>query len=149
RILTTAASADPKYNKLKPPDVSLVNHDNDTLDLQISNLTLTPASGLQSGATLLVQWTVTNVGNLATARSFSDLVVIKNTTTGQTLSSTPLLYDQSTSGNGPIAPGASRQRQVSFHLPDGAPGAGQIQVTTTVNYVRDVTESDPTGANNS
>src|SRR6185436_1554002 len=67
---------------------------------------------------------------------------------GQTLFSTAVLYDPSVAGNGPIVAGASRQRQFSFKLPDGTAGAGQIQVTATVNYQRTVVESDSVGTNN-
>ena len=148
-IVTGAAvSSDAKYAGLNPPDVSLVNQDNDSLDLQISNLTLQPAAGLTSGGTVVIKWTVTNIGSFPTPKSFNDLVVIKNTTTGQTLLSTPVLYDQNASGNGPIQPGGSRQRQLSFKLPDGPPGVGSIQFTTTVNYLHEIIESDSAGTNN-
>jgi hypothetical protein len=62
---------------------------------------------------------VTNIGSFPTPKSFNDLVVIKNTTTGQTLQSTPVLYDQNQTTNGPIAAGTSRQRQFTVKLPDG------------------------------
>ena len=148
KVQATATSADPLYNQVKLPDVSVVNHDNDTRDLQISNLMLAPSSGLQSGNTVVAQWTVSNIGNLAASVAFNDLIVVKNLTTGQTLFSTAVTYDPTVSGNGPIAAGESRQRQFSFQLPDGTAGVGQIQVTATVNYQRSVVESDTTGTNN-
>ena len=50
-IITGAAvSTDAKYSGLNPSDVSVVNQDNDTLDLQISNLTIEPASNARSTA---------------------------------------------------------------------------------------------------
>ena len=148
KIQSTVSSADPNYNQRALPDVSLVNHDNDTRDLQIGNLTLTPSSGLSSGNTVLAQWTVSNVGNLATNAAFNDLVTVKNLDTGQTLYSTLVPYDPNASGNGPIAGGASRQRQFSFQVPDGAAGVGRIQVSVTVNYQHGVVESDTAGTNN-
>ncbi|MEI9924491.1 MAG: hypothetical protein WDN50_14005 [Bradyrhizobium sp.] len=148
KILGTASSADPNYNGARLPDVGVVNRDNDTRDLQIGNLALAPTSGLQSGGAVLVTWTDTNVGNLATSGSFNDLIVVKNLATGQTLVSTAVPYDPTAIGNGNIAGGTSRQRQFSFQLPDGTAGVGQIQVTATVNYQRSVVESDASGANN-
>src|SRR5207253_2169251 len=66
-IVTGAAvSSDGKYSGLNPSDVSVVNKDNDTLDLQISNLTIEPSSGLQSGSNVVLKWTVTNVGSFPT-----------------------------------------------------------------------------------
>src|SRR5262249_797931 len=51
-------------------------------DLQIANLAVTPSTGLQSGAGLVVQWNDVNTGNGATKTSWDDQVVLKNTTTG-------------------------------------------------------------------
>ncbi|MCB1964701.1 MAG: hypothetical protein KDI64_01260, partial [Candidatus Accumulibacter sp.] len=147
-VTAPAVSSDLKYQGLNPPDVSLVNHDNDTLDLRIANLSLAPAAGLQSGGTVVVSWTVANVGSVATNRSFSDLLVVRNATSGQTLLSTPVLYDQNASANGPIQAGGSRQRQYSLRLPDGLAGVGDLSFSVTLNAYGEISESSPAASNN-
>src|SRR5262249_48625218 len=62
-------------------------------DLRVTNLSATPASGLQSGSTMTVIWSDTNAGTRATSGSWTDAIVIKNLDTGETLASTTIAYD--------------------------------------------------------
>src|SRR5206468_4030017 len=103
------------------------------VDLQVSSVTVDPAAGIQSGANLVIHWTDSNIGTDPTGASFSDLVKIRNMTTGATLLSQSLLYNQSAPGNGPIAGGDSRSRQISFRLPDGSAGVGTLEFSVTVD----------------
>ena len=114
-------------------------------DLQVTGLTATPASGLQSGQTLTVDWSDANTGNGPVDGSFYDHVVIQNTTTGANLATQDLLYDPTAFGNGDLAAGGSRSRQFVFDLPPGTPGAGQIEVTVTTNYYHQVFEYNTAG----
>src|SRR5262249_2035650 len=63
----------------------------------------------------------------------------------QTLGTQDIPYDPKAAGNGPIAPGQSRARQLPFTLPRGTPGAGQIQFTVTTNYYNQVFEYNSSG----
>ena len=63
--------------------------------------------------------------------AWDDQVVIKNTTTGDTLVTADVLTDPNVLG--PLAPGASIARHYAFTLPTGADGTGNIQVTVTAN----------------
>jgi hypothetical protein len=143
-----AVSSDPKYSQLDSPDVSVINDDNDTLDLYVRALSLTPSSGLQSSGTLLVNWTDATTGSIPTPGAFTDSVTIKNLTTNQVLTAVSVAYDPGTPGNGAILPGGSRNRQFSYRLPDGSAGVGIIQVTVTTNSSQSISESDTTFTNN-
>ena len=114
-------------------------------DLNVANLTVTPASGLKSGSALVVHWDDQNIGNLAVSASFSDSITIRNLTTGQSLITAPVFYDVSAAGNGPIGSGgSSRARQFAFTLPDGAAGVGQIGFSLTADVYNQIAESDKT-----
>jgi RHS repeat-associated protein len=114
------------------------------VSLAVSGLATTPATGLQSGMSLVVQWTDTNTGTQPAAGSFSDQVVITNTTTGSVLATAYVQYDAASQGN--LAAGASATEQYAFSLPDGTPGAGQILFTVTADYYQNV--STPAGEPN-
>jgi len=114
-------------------------------DLQVTNLSVAPSSGLQSGGNVTVDWDDTNTGTAAAASSWVDSLVIENTTTGQTLKTVTIPYDASATGNGPLAAGQSAAQQYTYQLPDGAPGAGQIQFTVTVNSTDSFFEYNPAG----
>jgi len=114
-------------------------------DLQVANLAVDPAAGLESGHNLLVTWDVANNGDTAADDSFYDRLRIVNTTTGETLLSTTLYYNVATAGNGPIADGDSRWRQYNFALPNGTRGTGDIEVTVTADYYNHVFEYTPAG----
>jgi hypothetical protein len=98
-------------------------------DLQVTNLVVT--GNLTSGGNLLISWTDTNSGSGATFTSWYDQVMVTNSTTGQTLLNSSVLYDPSLNGN--LAAGGLQNRQISFRLPDGTAGSGNLQVIVTVN----------------
>ena len=91
-----------------------------SVSLAVSDLTTTPASGLQSGMALVVQWTDTNTGTQPASGSFSDQIVITNTTTGDVLATGDVLYNAASLGN--LAAGASVTQQYDFSLPNGGRG---------------------------
>src|SRR5204862_82240 len=68
-------------------------------DLVVANLRLDPATGLQSGQDVVIRWDDRNAGNRATADSWTDSLVVKNLTTGETLTAVNVLYDPTGTGN--------------------------------------------------
>ncbi len=66
-----------------------------------------------------------------------------NTATGQTLATGSALY--SVTAEGPLAAGGSVAEQDSFTLPNGAAGAGPLQVTVTNDIYNQVTKFNPDG----
>jgi hypothetical protein len=62
---------------------------------------------------------------------------------GNIVASVSLPYDQSVSG--PLAPGASSQRQVSLRLPNGNAGAGMLTFFVTVDALNNVSEQSASG----
>ena len=143
-VAQPAVSSDPKYNQLTPPAVSVTNLATNLLDLQVANLAVTPASP-QSGGNVTVNWNDTLTGNIATPAGFYDNVTVLNVTTGQTLVNSNIFYDPSATGNGVIQPGQQRARQYAFTLPNGAAGAGQLQITVTTNATNSISEANSSG----
>jgi hypothetical protein len=112
-------------------------------DLQVSGLSVNPSEP-QSGQNVTINWTDANTGNASTAGSWYDQVSVVNTTTGQTLATSNVLYDNTALGN-IAAGGASAQQSYTFRLPDGAPGVGQLRITVTADVANDVFEYNPGG----
>ena len=102
-------------------------------DLQVASVTVDPPTGIASGANLVIHWTDSNTGNSAVGASFNDLVTVRNTTTGAVLLNESVFYDQNIPGNGPIAAGDSRSRQVTMRLPDGSAGVGNLEFSVSVD----------------
>ncbi len=113
-------------------------------DLQVGNVSFSPASGVLSGSTVTVNWTDMNTGTAPTPGPWSDRLVVQNMTTGQTLATATLFFD--TLANGLLAGGASVSRYYAVKVPDGVAGIGQIQATITTNVFNDFAEYDATGA---
>ena len=111
-------------------------------DLQVSGLTVATANP-QSGQPITVDWNDANTGAAPVNGPFSDYVTVVNTTTGQSVASAIVSYDEGTSG--PIAAGSSAAQQYTFTLPDGNPGVGQLQVTVTTDYYNQIYESNSSG----
>jgi hypothetical protein len=112
-------------------------------DLRVENLGIIFAAGLrQSGASVTVTWDDANRGNTPTSGSFTDTVVVTNTTTGKTIGQLALPYLESASGNGSIAVNDHRTRQVTLTLPDGADAVGNLAFTVTTDAYNQITESD-------
>src|SRR5262249_31036450 len=103
-------------------------------DLKVVGLGLSTESVLESGGLLKVLWNDANSGNAPVSSPFVDHVIITNTTTGQTLGTLDIAYDPAAAGNGPIGAGQSRDRHLTFALPQGTSGAGLIQFTVTTDY---------------
>ena len=114
-------------------------------DLQVTGLAASPASGLQSGNALTINWDDSNTGGLATPSAWYDHVVIYNATTGATLLTRDVYYDPTLSGNGSIAVGDSRARSTTFTLPDGTPGVGSLQISVTTDYYESIFEYNSSG----
>ena len=113
-------------------------------DLRVTGLSVTP-SGLQAGQVMTVRWDDTNDGDGRTPSSWSDRVVVRNLTTGQTLLNTTLFYDRNASGNGDILPGESRPREYQFRLPNGDSAVGQLQVEVTADTHNGIFEFNGSG----
>ena len=115
-------------------------------DLQVTNLSIAPTIGLESGSLITIIWSDANTGNQSTAAgSWSDSIVIRNLDTGVTLSTTTLPYDSSAVGNGAIDPGQFHTRQFTYTLPDGINGVGTIEATIKVDSGNTMFESNAAG----
>jgi hypothetical protein len=97
-------------------------------DLAVENLAATGA--FAAGGNIVISWNDTNSGAGDTYTSWYDGVIVTNATTGQTLLNTTVYFD-ATAGN--ISSGGSRSRQLNFHLPEGASGAGDLRIWVTAN----------------
>ena len=111
-------------------------------DLQVTGLSTAPSS-LQTGGAVTVSWSDANTGTAPATGSFSDYVTAVNTTTGQTLASSIVPFNEPALG--PIAQGGSAPRQYTFNLPDGSPGVGQIAFTVTTDYENNIFEYNSAG----
>jgi hypothetical protein len=114
-------------------------------DLQVSGLGIDGPAGVVSGGTVTVRWDDGNTGSGATTGAWTDLLVVKNTSTGETLISRALAYDPALAGNGNIAAADKRARQYSFQLPDGASGVGDLLLTVTADSGNALFENNPAG----
>jgi hypothetical protein len=100
---------------------------------------------IQSGQIVTLRWDDVNSGNGATAGAWTDTVMVKNLTTGETLISAGIAYDPAVTGNGAIAAGGSSARQYSFRIADGNRGTGVMQVVVTVDAFNNLFEHNPAG----
>jgi hypothetical protein len=118
-------------------------------DLQIGHPNVVSPGGVQSGSTLTFLWDDQNTGSRATSGSWYDYVSIKNLTTGETLDTVVVPYSEGSAGNGPIAVGDFRTRQLAYVLPVGTRGTGQIQFFVTTDYYNQIFEFNAAGPNGS
>src|SRR6185295_1233352 len=109
----------------------------------VTGLRVEPATGNQSGASLLIRWEDANSGTLPALRAWSDQVILRNTSTGETLFAGSIAYDPAAAGNAPLAPAASLPRQLALTLPDGPRGVGTIEIQVTTDLTDQVFESNP------
>ncbi len=137
---TVDTASDPKVLKVRDVNVSTVVPGSDLVPTQP---VLAPGTTAQSGATITIQWSDTNTGTLATATSWTDHLVLRNTGTNEVLADLLIPYDATV--NGPIAAGGAASRQATVVLPDGPRGAGQMSVTLTVDAANDVAETNAQG----
>jgi RHS repeat-associated protein len=115
-----------------------------TRDLTVASLEILPAGTLVTGSELTLRWTVRNGGNLAIGSTFHDRVMLRNLTTGESFLTQDVAYQPTTAGNGPIAPGDSRARQITTRLPDGLRGAGVIECEVVTDVYGQIAEYLPT-----
>ncbi len=102
-------------------------------DLVINGLLVTADPGLEAGAELTIQWNTANIGNVPVSEIFYDRVLVRNTNTTEVLLNTYLPYNPSQAGNGAIAAGASRARNYTLDLPEGARSVGRLEITVTAD----------------
>jgi subtilase family serine protease len=147
RVYDTHASGGYAFNLVPNPIVppQPIFTTNLAPDLIVSTVTVTPG-GLQSGGPATVHWTDSNTGNGVTSGSFTDRVTIRNAAS-VVLVDAFLPYNESDAGNGPIAAGAGRSRQLGVTLPDGTNSVGTLQVTVTTDAQNGIAENNE--ANNS
>ena len=112
-------------------------------DLQVTDLTLTPAAGWPPSSAVIVGWKTRNQGNVATIGSWVESVSVLNVTTGQTLFTVAVPYDAAVSGS--IAAGGLLDRSVLLTWPAGASGLGQFRFTVTTDSTGQVFENNATG----
>src|SRR5262249_15013281 len=96
-------------------------------DLEVTGLSVTPATGLQSGNTVTVNWNDVNIGNKA-AGAFTDAVNIYRVNADQSLT---LLTSAFPSGPTGLAIGATSARSATLRLPDGSASVGTIRFAVT------------------
>ena len=116
---------------------------NQAPDLTVTTVSLTPPSGLQSGQSATVQWTLRNDGTASTIGVFTDRVTVRNTATSQILVNRTLLYDESAAGS--IPPSGTRARQLTIMLPDGPASVGTLAATVTTDALNNVFEQNGGG----
>ncbi len=137
--LSASSALQPGYN---PTSMTLTTVASTTIapDLRVNNLSITPAAPV-SGQNVTVNWNDLNAGNGATNASWTDHVVVTNTTTGQTIATLDVPYDAATSGN--IPSNGLSARTTSFQLPNGTAGAGNLTITVTTDYDNTIAEYYP------
>ncbi len=96
-------------------------------DLTVGGLAITPVSP-SAGSNLVISWVDSNGGVARTPAGWNDRIIVRNRDRGETLLDTAVFYDPSANGNAPLAPGESVARSTTFRLPDGARGAGNLEV---------------------
>ena len=104
------------------------------VDLQVTGLSVSPASGLQSGGSLTVHWTDTNLGPAATS-GWTDAVVVK---TPRAIRSSAAV-----SRRRRLATDGTENQSLSFALPRGTAGTGSFTVTVTADADGAVRDIDP------
>ncbi|KKL65988.1 hypothetical protein LCGC14_2149470, partial [marine sediment metagenome] len=114
-------------------------------DLEVTDLSIASTGDIQSGSSLVIHWNDVNSGNWVAGRSFYDYVTVRNTTTGQMLTTDTVFHEVAADGSGAISVGGSRARQYALMLPDGPAGAGQLEVTVVTDYYDSVFENNGAG----
>src|SRR5208337_913803 len=105
------------------------------------SLAVTPGSP-QSGGSVTVTWTDTNLGDAAVNGAFTDSVLVQKVN-GATLT---YITSGTVSGNPSLGIGATSGTQsFPFTLPNGTPGTGDIRVTVTTDSGQTIKEYDSHG----
>ncbi|MDB5329637.1 MAG: hypothetical protein JWP03_788, partial [Phycisphaerales bacterium] len=137
--LPAGAALQPGYD---PTDVTLTTVTSTTIapDLRVINLTTNPVSP-QSGQNLMISWNDFNAGNGSTGTSWTDHVVVTDTTTNQVLASADVPYNAAVSGSLPS--NGSSARSYTFRLPDGSAGVGNLHIVVSADYFNTIAEFYP------
>jgi subtilase family serine protease len=109
-------------------------------DLQVPLLTVTASPTAQSGANLLVEWTLQNTGNAPVETAFADRVLVRRAGDGATLVNTTAGYNPGAAGSGTIPPGGTRARALTVKLPDGPAAAGALEIEVAADTFNQVFE---------
>ncbi|HOC01080.1 MAG TPA: FG-GAP-like repeat-containing protein, partial [Verrucomicrobiota bacterium] len=113
------------------------------MDLVVVNLRVEPAGALVSGQNVTIAWEDSNVGVRPTSGSWRDRIVVRNTTSGQTLHDGTIQHNAQADGD--LGPGASFARSYAFQLPHLQPGVGNIEFKVTCDEANQVAEFNPQG----
>ena len=111
-------------------------------DLTVTGLAVTPRLS-RAGQSLTINYALTNAGDGPVAQAFHYSVQVTHVATGQSLYSRVEQYDAAALGA--IPPAASKPRSATFTLPDGALGAGDLQVTVRADYFNSIFEYNAAG----
>ncbi|HLH56506.1 MAG TPA: hypothetical protein VKY92_23170 [Verrucomicrobiae bacterium] len=114
-------------------------------DLQVASISILPSNGWTSSQPLTVTWVITNTGTGPAAGSWVDSIVVVNTNTSKVVFSLNTNYDLAAPGNGPIAAGDARLRQVAFTAPADLNAYGVFEVLVTTDSGGDIFEYNPQG----
>ncbi|MBU6399153.1 MAG: hypothetical protein KGS61_02445 [Verrucomicrobia bacterium] len=114
--------------------------------LQVTNLVAAPPTRWLPGSVVTFNWQVTNAGSGTASTNWNDSVVVRNTTTAQVILNTTTNYNLADPGNGPLAPGDSRNRSLSFTMPTSANAYGLFSITVTADSAHQVFQYNPAGA---
>ena len=118
-------------------------------DLVAENLRIEPASP-SAGDTVTFSWTTRNAGNADAPVTWTDRIRLRNETAGTDLISNIVIPHDPTHGDS-LAAGATRERSVTFKIPDGALGAGDLTVYLNLDWysqVRELLANGSSGENN-
>ncbi|MEP7300698.1 MAG: LamG-like jellyroll fold domain-containing protein, partial [Caldimonas sp.] len=112
-------------------------------DLQIQNLSVTPAGGtLRSGGTVTVRWEVVNTGDQPADAPWLDRLLVRNLDRGELIRNVLVDYvDLGAGASLPLLPGQSRSREVTIDLPPGNAGAGSLRFEVSTDVTNVVGES--------
>ena len=124
-VFAPAVSTDSSYSGLQPTSVSLTNLPDEVENIAVTNLAVSPSTGLNSGSNLTITWDDSNTGNLPAIAAWDDQVVITNTTTGDTL--TTALVDIDPDVDGVLDPGGFAAGAVLVHSASRIRRGGQHQ----------------------
>lgn len=112
-------------------------------DLEVRNLEIVPAGGVQSGMELAVRWSEANTGAAAAVGEWIDLVVVSNLTTAVKLLETPVRF--SSEAQGAIQAGGTAVRQALIKLPEGPAAVGELQILVALDQFNSVLEANTGG----
>jgi subtilase family serine protease len=111
------------------------------VDLVVVSLRVEPAGALFSGQNVTIAWQDSNLGNRPTSGSWRDRIVVRNTTSGQTLHDGTIQHNAQADGD--LGPGASFARSYAFQLPHLQPGVGNIEFKVTCDEANQIAEFNP------